>query len=74
MSAPARHAARPSPEILSAVIVEASRFTSDEDRLADGAAVLARTLGIDEDAAVEAISEGIRQARAARERRSRRDR
>jgi hypothetical protein len=71
MSAPARHAARPSPEILSAVIVEASRFTSDEDRLADGAAQLARVLGIDEDAAVDGISEGIRRARVRRDCRGR---
>jgi hypothetical protein len=71
MSAPARRAARPSPEILSAVIVEASRFTSDEDRLADGAAQLARVLGIDEDAAVDGISEGIRRARARRDCRGR---
>jgi hypothetical protein len=54
------------PRRLAGVVAEMSRFTGDEVRVAEAAAGLARTLGIDEDVAVECIAQGLRRARGGR--------
>jgi len=54
---------REDPSRLARVVTEMRRFTADERRVAEAGAALARELGLEEEAAVEAIATGLRAAR-----------
>jgi hypothetical protein len=53
------------PQRLAGVVVEMRRFCADEVRVTEAAAELARRLEIDDEVAIEAIAQGISQARRA---------